>query len=213
LLLPDLAAFCREFPGIELCVTVDPRPYDLSRREADLALRVLARGAQPPEHLVGGKLAPVVLASYVATAHADRVDPARADAAARWLSFEQRRVHEGLIAESSYPEVPPWGRFSSVELMVIAAREGLGAVMLPTYVGDREPALRRLARPDLRHVADLWMLSHPDLRDNVRLRALRERVRRAVTQHRRLFLGEGWCAAAPEGPANAPSAPAGSRLA
>jgi DNA-binding transcriptional LysR family regulator len=212
LLLPELAEFCRAFPGIELCLTVDPRPYDLSRREADLALRVLAHGAQPPEHLVGGKLAPVVLASYVAAAHADRVDPAHGSPSARWLSFEQRKIHEGLIAESSYPEAPPWGRFTTVELLVMAAREGLGAVMLPTYVGDREPALRRLARPDLRHVADLWMLSHPDLRDNVRLRALRDRVRRALSQHRPLFQGEGWCAAAPEGPANAPSAPAGLRL-
>jgi DNA-binding transcriptional LysR family regulator len=212
LLLPDLAEFCRAYPGIELCLTVDPRPYDLSRREADLALRVLAHGAQPPEHLVGGKLAPVVLASYVAAAHADRVDPAHGSLTARWLSFEQRKIHEGLIAESSFPEVPPWGRFTTVELLVMAAREGLGAVMLPTYVGDREPSLRRLARPDLRHVADLWMLSHPDLRDNVRLRALRERVRRTLTQHRALFQGEGWCAPAPEGPANAPSATGAPRL-
>ena len=95
---------------------------------------------------------------------------------------------------------------------VMAAREGLGAVMLPTSVGDREPSLRRLTRPDLRHVADLWMLSHPDLRDNVRLRALRERVRRTLTQHRSLFQGEAWCAPAPEGPANAPGATGGQRL-
>lgn len=213
LLLPDLAEFCRTYPGIELCLTVDPRPYDLSRREADIALRVLALGAQPPEHLVGGKLTPVVLASYVARAHADPADPAQGSPPARWLSFDQRKVHEGLIAESSFPEVPPWGSFSTPELQVMAAREGLGAVMLPTYVGDREPALQRLARPDLRHVADLWMLSHPDLRDNARLRALRERVRRTLTRHRPLFQGEGRCAPAPERPANAPSATGEQRLA
>lgn len=212
LLMPDLAAFCRTYPGVELCVTVDPRPYDLSRREADLALRVLALGVQPPEHLVGGKLAPLVVASYVAEAHAARADPAREAPTARWISFEQRKIHEEMIAESSYPEAPPWGRFSTLELQVLAAREGLGAVMLPTYVGDREPGLRRLERADLRHVADLWMLSHPDLRDNVRLRALRDCVRASLAKLRPWFQGEGRSAGAPEGPRNAPGAPSGPRV-
>ncbi len=212
LLMGDLAAFCRTYPGIELGVTVDARPFDLSRREADLALRVLTRGTQPTEHLVGARLLPVVMASYVARAHADRVAPEQPGATSRWLSFQPRKIHEEMIATSSYPDVPPWGSFSTLELLVLAAREGLGAVMLPTYVGDREPALRRLAHPDLRPVADLWMLSHPDLRDNGRLRALRDCVRRALLRQRPLFQGERWCDDAPDGPGNSPGDTEGPRV-
>jgi DNA-binding transcriptional LysR family regulator len=152
------------------------------------------------------------MASYVARAHADRADPEHPGATTRWLSFEPRKIHEAMIAASSYPDVAPWGSFSTLELLVLAAREGLGAVMLPTYVGDREPALRRLANPDLHPVADLWMLSHPDLRDNGRLRALRDCVRRALLQQRPLFQGERWCDDAPDGPGNSPGTAAGPRV-
>jgi DNA-binding transcriptional LysR family regulator len=94
-----------------------------------------------------------------------------------------------MIASSSCPEVPAWGSFASLDLLAQAALEGLGLVMLPTYVGDRTPGLRRLARADLRHVADFWLLSHPDLRENARIRTVRSAVLEALTGQRALFRG------------------------
>jgi DNA-binding transcriptional LysR family regulator len=203
ILVHELRSFCAELPEIELFLTVDSRPFDLSRREADMAIRVLRTGAQPPEHLIGTKLAPVVLGNYVALAHADRLDPDVEGATPRWLSFDDRSLHESIVATSSHPDVPLWGSFSSLELLVQAAREGLGLVMLPTYVGDGDPRLRRLARPDLRHFADLWLLSHVDLRDNARFRATRVRVAAAIEKHLAWFQGD-WCTDAPVGPEFAP---------
>lgn len=211
LLLRELTRFCHAYPEVELCFTVDSRPFDLSKREADVAIRALARGAQPPEHLIGMRLAPVTLASYVATAHAESLAPEHDGTAPRWVSFDDRKMQDAMIADSSYRHIPVWGSFSTFELLVRAACEGLGLVMLPTYVGDREPALRRLARPDLRHMGDLWLLSHPDLRDNARLRAIRAFIADAMRRHAGLFAGEGWCTDAPgrseiasDGPARAP---------
>ncbi len=74
--------------------------------------------------------------------------------------------------------------------MVCAIRRGLGVGMLPTYVGDQEPALRRLEEPDLTYVADLWVLSHPDLRTNARYRAVRSYVGDALRRHAPLFRGD-----------------------
>lgn len=190
ILMRELRAFCDEFPEIELRFNIDSRSFDLSKREADIAVRALQVGSLPPEHLIGTKLVPIVLANYVGTAHAERVDPELDTATPRWAAFEDRKLHEFLIAASSYPHVPLWGGFSSLELMVQAAREGFGIAMLPTYVGDRTPELRRLARPDVRHVADLWLLSHVDLRDNARFRATRARVAEALDKHLALFRGE-----------------------
>lgn len=189
-LLSELRSFCDDHLEIELGINTDSRPFDLSKREADIAIRTLALGAQPPEHLIGTKLVPVVVASYVAVAHAARLDPEQPGATPRFVSFEDRKTQELMIQGSSYPRVPCWGSFSSLELLVQAAREGLGLVMLPTYVGDREPSLRRLARTDLLHVADLWLLSHPDLRDNARYRAVRMRIAEALDAHRPLFRGD-----------------------
>jgi DNA-binding transcriptional LysR family regulator len=192
ILIRELKTFCDDYPDIELSVSADGRLFDLAKREADIAVRALAVGAQPPDYLIGLKVAPLVVANYIATEHEGRLDPELAGAKPRWLSFEQRKLHEAMIARSSYPDIPAWGEFSSLEVLVQAARAGLGLAMLPTYVGDREPALRRLARPDLQHMADLWLLSHPDLRDNARFRATRASVTQALKTHAALFSGEGW---------------------
>lgn len=190
ILVRELTPLCAEHPGIELAMTTDSRPFDLSKREADIAIRTLGAGTQPPDPLIGTRVAPVVVASYVAIAHAHRLDPELEDTTPRWLAFEGRKLVEAMIAGTSYPRLPPWGEFSSLPLMLQATSAGLGIAMLPTYVGDAEPALRRLARPDVRHLADLWLLSHVDLRDNVRFRTTRRRISEALRDHGALFRGE-----------------------
>ena len=61
LLIGELRPFCDDHPDIELQLTTDARSFDLSKREADLAIRALARGVSPPEHLIGQRVAPEVL--------------------------------------------------------------------------------------------------------------------------------------------------------
>ena len=188
LLMPALAEMCDQHPGIELELDANDKNLDLSRREADVALRALVPSVSPPEHLIGRRVAPITLCNYVACAHAARLDPEACDV--RWLGFIPRKVVEGMVASSSYPDVPVWGSFESLEIMIAAALAGLGLVMLPTYVGDAEPKLQRLVEPDLRYVADFWLLSHGDLRDNARVRAVRERVSTALTEQAALFRGD-----------------------
>ncbi len=189
-LLDALVPLCELHPGLELELDADSKYLDLSKREADVAVRALAKRATPPEHLIGKRLAPITVASYVGAAHAARLDPARGGSELRWLGSNLRSSIEDLVASSSYPEAPIWGTFESMELMIAAARAGLGAVMLPTYACDPDPSLARLAKADVRHVGDFWLLSHGDLRDNARLRAARDRITAAVTARMDLFRGE-----------------------
>lgn len=184
ILLRELRPFCDENPEVELLISVDSRVYDLSKREADVAVRAHGRGTSPPEHLMAARLVPIVVASYVGADHDPRRTPAR------WLSFDDRRIHEPMVAASAHPDLPLWGSFTSLPLMVQAAREGYGLAMLPTYVGDSEPGLRRLPQPGLQHLGDLWLTSHVDLRDNARLGAVRARVRAALEGRLPLFRGE-----------------------
>jgi DNA-binding transcriptional LysR family regulator len=190
LILSELRPFCDAHVDIELTFLQDSRPFDLSKREADIAVRTLGRGAIPPEHLIGTRLAPVTFANYVAVAHADRLDPEVGNNTPRWIATDDKRTMDALVASSSYPDLAPWGAFASLGLMAQAARAGLGIVMLPTYGGDRDPALRRLAKPDVRHLADLWLLSHPDLRDNARFKATRATVVEIFKRRASLFSGD-----------------------
>ncbi len=190
MMLEELTVFCGAYAGIELGVTTDSRTFDLSKREADLAVRTLGVDAQPQPHLVGRKLVGIYCANYVARAHAHRLDPELEGTQPRWVAFDGREHVEAMIATTSYPHVPPWGEFSSLGLMVQATRAGLGIAMLPCYVADRDPALRRLAKPDVRHVANLWLVCHPDLRDNARFRAARDCIVQALLRRQALFHGE-----------------------
>jgi DNA-binding transcriptional LysR family regulator len=190
LLLGGLSELCAQHPGLELELDADAKYLDLSKREADVAVRALGPNVSPPEHLIGRKLVPITLCSYVATAHAARLDPELGATGLRVISGNNRKAMEAVIATSSYPGLALWGSFDSMPVMVEAAHAGLGLLMLPTYVGDPEPRLQRLAKPDVRYVADFWLLSHGDLRENARVRAVRERIGRDLSQHAALFRGE-----------------------
>ena len=198
-LVRALAPLCEQHPGIELDIDIDEKNLDLSKREADVAVRALSASASPPEHLIGRRLVPIVIASYVAIAHAERLDPELRGRNGRWLGSERRKLAEELIASSSYPDLPIWGTFSSMAVILEAAYAGFGVAILPTYVGDSDPELQRLSKPDVRHVGDFWLLSHRDLRDNARLRAARERIAAAMTDRAALFRGDaaGWRENAP----------------
>jgi len=176
----------RQNPKIELAFTTESRAVDLAKREADIAIRTLPKDTAPPPFLIGQKLAPVVVANYVDKAHKD----ALIESSARWISTETRKIQDHLIAMSSFPTVPAWGAFSSLDVMVQAAHQGLGWVMLPTYVGDVDDALTRLEPVDLRHLADLWLVSHPDLRDNARLRLTRAAIADAFKRRHAIFSGQ-----------------------
>src|SRR5688572_25213671 len=160
LLLQILTPLCETHPGIELELDADAQNLDLSKREADVALRALLPTATPPEHLIGRRLVPITLCNYVGTAHAAELDPDQSARPVRWIGSNLAKVTAELVASSSYPEVPIWGTFPSMEIMAEVARAGLGIVMLPTYAGDADPGLTRLPKPDVRHVADFWLLSH-----------------------------------------------------
>ena len=190
MMLQNLTVFCGAYPDIDLSITTDSRSYDLTKGEADIAVRTLGVGSAPPEHLIGRKLVGIFCANYVATTHAHRLDPALANNQSRWIAFSERRLLESMVASSSYPHLPIWGSFSSLALLVQATHAGLGISILPCYVADQDSALRRLEKPDVQHVADLWLLSHPDLRGNKRFRATRECIAQALTRQAPLFEAE-----------------------
>lgn len=69
----------------------------------------------------------------------------------------------------------PHIKFSSDNILSIAnaAKADLGATVLPCLVGEKEPALKRIDSPDLDAFrSELWILTHADLRQTARVKAL-----------------------------------------
>ena len=65
LIMPDLVSFARANPGIELEIVTSYETLNLTRRQADVAIRLVYENQSPPEHLHGRRIASVYRAIYI----------------------------------------------------------------------------------------------------------------------------------------------------
>ncbi len=75
-------------------------------------------------------------------------------------------------------------------LQAEAARCGFGLTVLPCFFGDSVEGLRRIPNCEPYLSYDLWMLTHPDLRDAARMRTFRAFAADAIDRKRGLLVGE-----------------------
>lgn len=189
LLMPDLATFTRDYPDIDLEIILSYRQLDLSRREADIAIRFLPPDTQPPEHLVGRRLVVSRSSAYAERSYLATHDISAEQTEARWLGWDDRIRSPKWVRDSDQPHLPARGRLYDTQLQLQAAKQGLGLAMLPCFVGDRDEDLVRVPPGNPQSYRDVWILSHPDLRETARLRVFREFIIKAILKHRTLIEG------------------------
>ena len=71
-----------------------------------------------------------------------------------------------------------------------AARAGAGIAVLPRYLGDPDPTLRRPVVPDEPR-EPIWVTVHRDLKDTPRVRAVLDFLNGCFKRDRQLLLGAG----------------------
>lgn len=169
-LLPGiLKTFLQLHPGIDVEVDVSNRIVDLSRREADLALRATSA---PPEHLIGRKVGELRYAIY------GRREPGGNQPASieesQWLGFDDSFSYLAIARwqRAQLPERQARVRFNSLAPMLQAAAEGLGVAVLPLFAGEQHASLVRLGAVLDQPRMTLWVLSHKETRNNARVTAL-----------------------------------------
>lgn len=180
--IEELADFARAHPSLQLELVVDDSFRSLTRREADVALRY---ARNPPDHLVGRKLGRVALAVYGAPElkgmPLEEVP---------WIGWEPGLVDSNT--ERFRRKYSPKGRYvlyaNSMLVFRQAARKGRMAVLLSCLTGDAEPGLVRLTEPEVTEIP-LWVLTHPDLQQSPRIRAVMDHVTEFVTAAEDRLLG------------------------
>ena len=192
LLPPLLSEFHRRHPGILVELTTTSAFANLTRRDADVAIRPTN---DPPEALVGRRIGGVAFAIYASRAYLDErgLDPANVASVLneRWIGLDD------TLAGSS---VARWMRTmvpgSQVALRcdsLVAACEvgnmGVGLVALPCYLGDLSPGLVRVGEPVPEMSTALWVLTHEDLRRTARVSAFTEFAAGALGSQRSLLEG------------------------
>lgn len=171
--------FLARHPAVEIELDVSNRSLDLTRREADVAVRATR---DPPETLVGRKLATLGYAVYAAPSLVPRGARAPELEKLPWIGFDERLAHLQVARwfERLLPGVRPRLRIDSLATLQRAAAEGAGAAVLPVFAASQDRGLVRISDvvPDVS--MDLWVLTHPDLRNNARVRALMEHFATAI---------------------------------
>jgi len=184
------AKFIRANPGITIEAASSLGAVDLSRRDADLAIRATSK---PPEASVGRAVCDFRFACYASREYRERNGDVPL-AEQKWcaitgvLSWLVPRVWKKL-AHAEQQVVYASG---STYAVVGAIAEGMGMGMLPCYVADADERLVRLAPPFEWLTLKLWLLTHQDLRHTARVKALQEFMRDELSSRRALFEGDAY---------------------
>jgi DNA-binding transcriptional LysR family regulator len=188
LVLPaPLAEFSRLHPGLAIEIVGTAATLDLTRREAEVAVRATRK---PPESAFGRKICKFRFGIYSASSYIDgrehdplgRLDWCHLQGIEAWLVpavFKKRKdVDEHTVMTGS-----------SIVSVVEAVAAGAGVTMLPTYVGEADERLVRVGELLDPLTLDLWLLTHPDLRHTARVRALMEFLYEVLLERRDVFEG------------------------
>jgi DNA-binding transcriptional LysR family regulator len=186
ILMQHVPALRASHPDIRLDIAISNTMANLTRREADIALRPTS---EPPETLVGRRVAEIAHAiygsrEYVARRASERdhdwvgLDEALAETVVgRWM---RQNVRDDRVT----------CRVDALPALRDAARAGLGLALLPCYVGDIAAGLRRAAydAPSPPRSA-LWLLTHDDLKRTARIRATIDFLVSALASEQALLEG------------------------
>lgn len=170
-LSPLFAQFRQAYPDITLEVVVPSQVFNLSRREADIAIRP---SLEAPRTLVGQQVAAVDQAIYAGSNMSivigENIDLTCVD----WVGPDDLmgyRQLERWMAVNGYDERCRF-RVDSGPGMFAAVRDGIGVGVLPCYWGENEPELVRIGDPVREMATGLWLLTHPDLQNAERIRVV-----------------------------------------
>jgi DNA-binding transcriptional LysR family regulator len=181
MLAPIFAQFRVRYPDITLDINIDNRALNLSRRDADVAIRA---SNHPPENLVGRRIASIAWAVYGPKRMTGETgftpvefagpwigfgDPIHANNGAKWL---EANIRDDRIAV----------KVNGMTGIVEAIAAGLGVAIIPCFTGENRADLARLSPPVPEAASALWVLTHPDLKGAARIRAFMDFVSLELTK-------------------------------
>lgn len=188
-LIAPMARACRAaHPGILLELIMSNEFYNLSKRDADIAIRATRK---PPEHLIGKKVGVVAMAVY-GSRHYLKNRGSKDLTSHDWIALDDSVGHNASLGWlgriMSLDEVAY--RTNSFTGVASACVAGLGLAVLPCFIGDQQPVLRRMSSLIDECANDLWILTHPDLRDTVRVSTVFEALRQELSKAVSLLAGK-----------------------
>jgi DNA-binding transcriptional LysR family regulator len=181
LLVEHLARFRAEYPEIRLSLSAQGEQISLSRREADVAVRLV----RPNEAgAVTRKVGVMAFGLYAHRSYAHLAAPERWQFIAFDQNFADMPQQRWLLGIAG--ERPVACELNHISEHLIAVRAGVGVAGLPCFIGDGDRDLIRLGEEVPPFARDIWLLVHRDLRRTPPVRAVMDFVAAVISEHRDL---------------------------
>lgn len=173
MLVPAARKLLNRHPELQLELIADSRDLSLTRREADLALR-LARPKTGGTRVTARRIGTLRYEVY-----APASCPAREANRLPWITYDEAMAHlpqarwiAATIARNE--ETVASMRVNDAQAVLEAVIAGLGRSLLPCVVADGDPRLTRLGakRRSPALTRELWLLTHSELRTLGRIKAV-----------------------------------------
>lgn len=171
LIAPRLGELRARHPDIHVRLIGEKRSASLSRREADLAVRL----TRPSEkQLVARKIGSLAFALYGAPAYLAQ----RAPAAYEFIAYDEGSddlpQQRWLLAHAGTRRIVL--RTNDLEAQAASVAAGVGLALLPRFIGDRHDGLQRIDLEGKPVSREIWLVVHTDLRRAPPVRAVMDLV-------------------------------------
>lgn len=185
-LAEKIAEFVRLHPDIEISLSCTLDMANLSRHEADVAIRTTL---EPTGTLIGRKLAKAAFAVYYSPENMIYPFNIQDTEEWPWIGWQDGEYNRMMIL-NEFPGANITHRVDDIQTMRNMTRFGLGVAVLPCYMADAEPELVRLvAKPMIDNTPDLWLLFHPDVKNIARVKLFTKYIYDHIRADRDLFEG------------------------
>lgn len=165
---PHVARFRAQYPRLNIVLLSSTMLAALDKGEADIALRTV----RPDEEALVRRKVGVVRFGLYATPEL-RQSPAE-----RWtfIAYDASRDHLPQQAWMHQVRGQRTVAFAASDLITqqMAARSHVGAVVLPTLIGDHDAALIKLPTATEGPVRDIWLTVYPDMRRSPSVKVVME---------------------------------------
>ncbi len=186
-LMKRLGGLATAHPGIDLEVVADSRVVSLTRREADVAVRI---GSPTDSSLVGRVVARIAYGFFATPAYAARLADGEPP---RMIGYDTNSdfLSEHAWLAEHYAAARFVFRSNSQLSQAEAAGAGLGLAMLPLYLAATVPGLTPVPAERLPLPRDVWLLVRPDLAKVPRVRAVADYLADLIRHNRAVLEGPG----------------------
>jgi len=168
LLIEEITQFQENYPNINLQLHAGHKFANLSRNEADVAIRV---SDAPGDTLKGRRFGKYYEAVYAHKDYIKKYFPLTKNTQCRWLGWQTPEDFFAEVKESEFSHIQSYTQIDNEILLFEAVKSKMGIAYLPCFYADNVSDLVRVNKSQPIPRLDIWLLAHPEMSNSKKVQA------------------------------------------